>query len=349
MEVCFTGGVIEVENLTKRFGGQVAVDHLSFQVQEGRVTGFLGPNGSGKSTTMRCMLGLDRHQAGATRFDGQSFGQLPQPLTQVGALLDAGYVHPARTAQNHLRWLAATNGMSRTRVGEVLDMVGLHDVAGRKLKGFSLGMRQRLGIASIMLGDPHTLILDEPGNGLDPEGIRWVRDVLRMFADQGRTVFVSSHLLSEMNLMADHLIVIGRGRLIDNCSVAEFVGRHATRWVRVRSPQLGRLLSALHGRVESIDTIDDSTAEVHGATTEMVGEAAARQGVVLHELAQQTGSLEDAFLKATADVVDYRAGEAPGGRPQAWDGAPVGPPSAGWMPPPPPASDGSDRPQEGGW
>ncbi|CAN5774697.1 ABC transporter ATP-binding protein [soil metagenome] len=327
--------MIEVHNLTKRFGAQVAVDDLSFEVHEGRVTGFLGPNGSGKSTTMRCMVGLDRQQRGETRFDGKEFVAHERPLTQIGSLLDAGYVHPARTAHNHLRWLAASNGLPKSRVDEMLDMVGLAPVAKRKVKTYSLGMRQRLGIASVMLGDPHTLILDEPGNGLDPEGIRWVRDVLRLFAGQGKTVLVSSHLLSEMQLMANDLIVIGRGRLIDQCQVNEFVRRHATQWVRVRSPELGRLTSALEGRLRSVETLDGSTADLHGVTTEIVGEVAASKQVVLHELSMQTGSLEDAFLRATASTGEYAAHAVPpaqpGYPPQGYP--PQGPPGAGWAPP----------------
>lgn len=327
------GAVIEVRNLTKRFGAQVAVDDLSFEVHEGKVTGFLGPNGSGKSTTMRCMVGLDRQQRGGTRFDGKEFAAHERPLTQIGSLLDAGYVHPARTAHNHLRWLAASNGLAKARVDEVLDMVGLTPVAKRRVKTYSLGMRQRLGIASVMLGDPHTLILDEPGNGLDPEGIRWVRDVLRLFADQGKTVLVSSHLLSEMQLMANDLIVIGRGRLIDQCPVAEFVRRHATQWVRVRSPQLSRLTSALQGRLRSVETVDGRTADLHGVTTEIVGEAAAAHQIVLHELSMQTGSLEDAFLRATANTGEYAAHAvtAPGPPTQATHGSPR--PGSGWAPP----------------
>jgi len=343
--------VIEVQNLTKRFGAQVAVDDLSFEVHEGRVTGFLGPNGSGKSTTMRCMVGLDRQQRGETRFDGKEFAAHARPLTQIGSLLDAGYVHPARTAHNHLRWLAASNGLPKARVEEVLEMVGLSPVAKRRVKTYSLGMRQRLGIASVMLGDPHTLILDEPGNGLDPEGIRWVRDVLRLFAGQGKTVLVSSHLLSEMQLMANDLIVIGRGRLIDQCPVGEFVRRHATRWVRVRSPQLGRLTTALQGQLRSVETVDGTTADLHGVTTEIVGEVAAAKQIVLHELSMQTGSLEDAFLRATAHTGEYAARAVPGAQagspPQDYqpEGYPPqgGPQGSGWAPPggpPPPSQDG---------
>ena len=228
--------MIEIRGLTKRFGKVVAVDDLSFDVSPGRVTGFLGPNGAGKSTTMRCMVGLDRPDGGTTTFDGRHFESLRRPLHEIGALLDAGYVHPARSGRNHLRWLAASNGLPRKRVDEVLAMVGLTDAAGRRVRGYSLGMRQRLGLAGVLLGDPHTVILDEPANGLDPEGIRWIRDMLVYLAKQGRTVLVSSHLLSEMSLMADDLVVIGRGRLIEQGRVSEFLDRHATRWVRVRTP-----------------------------------------------------------------------------------------------------------------
>ena len=228
--------MIEIRNLTKRFGRTVAVDDLSFDVHPGRVTGFLGPNGSGKSTTMRCMVGLDRPQGGSTSFDGARYESIRAPLFEVGALFDAGYVHPGRSGRNHLRWLAATNRVPTARIDECLDQVGLTEVAGRKVKGYSLGMRQRLGLAGVLLGDPHTVILDEPANGLDPEGIRWIRDVLVHLARQGKTVLVSSHLLSEMALMADDLVVIGRGRLIEQGPVDQFIDRHATRWVRVRTP-----------------------------------------------------------------------------------------------------------------
>ncbi len=230
--------MIEVRNLTKRFGKTVAVDDLSFDVQPGRVTGFLGPNGSGKSTTMRCMVGLDRHERGSTTFDGKFYRQLHAPLHEVGILLDAGYVHPARSGRNHLKWLAATNGIALKRVDEVLEMVGMTEVANRKLKGYSLGMKQRLGLAATLLGDPATIILDEPANGLDPEGIRWIRDFLRHYASQGRSVLVSSHLLGEMSLLAQDLVVIGKGRLISQSSVDDFVRHNAVAWVHVRSPNL---------------------------------------------------------------------------------------------------------------
>jgi len=301
--------VIRITDLSKRFGRTIAVDHLSFDVREGAVTGFLGPNGSGKSTSMRCMLDLDRADSGGAQFDGRPFRSLERPLHEVGALLDAGYVHPGRSGRNHLRWLAASNGIARGRVDEVLDLVGLSAVGGRRVKTYSLGMRQRLGLAGVLLGDPHTVILDEPANGLDPEGIRWIRDVLVHLAAEGRTVLVSSHLLSEMALMATELVVIGQGHLIEQCTVADFVARHAQRWVRVASPAIGPLQSALAASGAFVTPVDASTIEVRGVTSAEVGELAATHGVVLHELSVQTGSLEDAFLKATAGAQEFRARE----------------------------------------
>ena len=304
--------MLQVHNLTKRFGQVVAVDDLSFDVQPGRVTGFLGPNGSGKSTTMRCMVGLDRYEQGEASFGGKQYRDLPAPLHEVGILLDAGYVHPARSGRNHLRWLAASNGIAMSRVDEVLELVGMSDVANRKLRGYSLGMKQRLGLASTLLGDPATIILDEPANGLDPEGIRWIRDFLRHYADQGRTVLVSSHALSEMSLMAQDLIVIGKGRLIQQSSVADFVAKHASSWVRVRSPQLPQLLEVVNRAGATVKLIGDAAApegaDVRGLPIEAIGEAAHAEGVVLHELTAQTESLEDAFLSATASSQEYRSG-----------------------------------------
>jgi ABC-2 type transport system ATP-binding protein len=301
--------VIEVRNLTKRFGKTLAVDDLSFDVRPGRVTGFLGPNGSGKSTTMRCMVGLDRHERGTTTFEGRHYSQLREPLHEVGILLDAGYVHPARSGRNHLKWLAATNGISLKRVDEVLELVGMTEVANRKLKGYSLGMKQRLGLAATLLGDPATIILDEPANGLDPEGIRWIRDFLRHYADQGRSVLVSSHLLGEMSLLAQDLVVIGKGRLISQSSVDEFVRSNAMAWVHVRSPQLPALIEALErggGKVATGATPD--SIDVHELTIEQIGEIAFTAQVVLHELSTKTESLEDAFLSATATAQEYRSG-----------------------------------------
>lgn len=300
--------MITVERLTKVFGSKFAVADLSFDVQPGRVTGFLGPNGSGKSTTMRCMLGLDRANGGRALFHGKPYHELERPLHQVGALLDAGYVHPGRSGRNHLRWLAASNGLPASRVDDVLATVGLTEVGGNRLRSYSLGMKQRLGLASVLLGDPHTIILDEPANGLDPEGIRWIRDVLVYLAGQGKTVLVSSHLLSEMALMAESLVVIGKGQLIEQCTVADFVGRYGDHWVRVKSPKAAALVDALRAGGAQVQSLDETTIEVRGPDAAQVGELAARYQVTLHELSQQTGSLEDAFLKATAGVQEYQAG-----------------------------------------
>jgi ABC-2 type transport system ATP-binding protein len=300
--------VIEIRDLTKRFGRVLAVDGLTFDVHPGRVTGFLGPNGSGKSTTMRCMLGLDRPERGATTFDGKRFESFRTPLHEVGALLDAGYVHPGRSGRNHLRWLAASNGLPAARVDEVLATVGLTDVAKRKVRGYSLGMRQRLGLAGVLLGDPHTIILDEPANGLDPEGIRWIRDVLVHLARQGKTVLVSSHLLSEISLMADDLVVIGRGRLIEQGPVTQFIDRHADKWVRVRTPDPASFAARLQAAGATYQPLAPDGIEVFGLAIHQVGELAARHGTVLHELSPQSSSLEDAFLRATADAQEYRSG-----------------------------------------
>lgn len=296
--------MIVVEGLTKKYGSTVAVDDLSFSVQPGVVTGFLGPNGSGKSTTMRCMIGLDRMQSGRALFDGKNYAELKHPLREVGTLLDAGNAHSGRTARNHLRWMAASNGLPAKRVDEVLDIVGLQQVAKKRVGQFSLGMKQRLGIASVLLGDPRVVILDEPANGLDPEGIRWIREMLKHLASQGRAVLVSSHLLSEMALIADELVVIGKGRLIEQCTVDQFISRHARKWVVVRSPQLGTLVDVARAQGMQVAT-SETTAEFHGVASETIGEMAAANGVVLHELSTQTGSLEDAFLEVTASSVEY--------------------------------------------
>ena len=312
--------------MTKRFGKVVAVDDLSFDVSPGRVTGFLGPNGAGKSTTMRCMVGLDRPDGGTTTFDGRHFESLRRPLHEIGALLDAGYVHPARSGRNHLRWLAASNGVPLKRVDEVLAMVGLTDAAKRRVRGYSLGMRQRLGLAGVLLGDPHTVILDEPANGLDPEGIRWIRDMLVYLAKQGRTVLVSSHLLSEISLMADDLVVIGRGRLIEQGRVSEFLDRYSTRWVRVRTPTPAPFAEQLQLEGATCSPAGPDAIDVHDLAMERVGDLAAQHGVVLHELSPQQASLEDAFLKATAGDQEFRTGSA------------VPPPPDGSFPPPAGAS-----------
>jgi len=304
--------MLSVANLTKRFGSKVAVDHLSFDVRPGVVTGFLGPNGSGKSTTMRCMLGLDRPESGNASFDGRTYRDLRQPLHEVGALLDAGYVHPGRSGRNHLRWLAASNGIARRRVDEVLELVGLATVAGARTRTYSLGMRQRLGLASVLLGDPQTVILDEPANGLDPEGVRWIRDVLTHLAGQGRTVLVSSHQLAEVALMANDLVVIGQGRLIEQSTVSDFIDRHADRWVRVQGPAIAALQPSLTAHGAKVEQIDGTTLHVRGIACSVVGEMAAAGQLVLHELSPQTGSLEDAFLKATAGAQEYRSGSTGG-------------------------------------
>jgi ABC-2 type transport system ATP-binding protein len=284
----------------------VAVDDLSFTVQAGRVTGFLGPNGAGKSTTMRMILGLDSPSAGGVRIDGKRYKDLHQPLRMVGALLDAKWVHPNRSARAHLRWLAKSNKLPAKRVDEVLDIVGLTSVAGRRAGGFSLGMSQRLGIAAALLGDPQVLLFDEPVNGLDPEGILWIRKFMHRLADEGRTVFVSSHLLSEMALTAQELIVIGRGKLIAQSSTEEFVNRASENAVLVRSPQLGVLRTALHHNGVSVKDDGDSLI-VSGMDIAQVGELAAANGAVLHELSPQRGSLEEAFIQLTSDSVEYHA------------------------------------------
>jgi ABC-2 type transport system ATP-binding protein len=304
--------VIRVDGLTKRFGRSVAVDNLSFSAAPGRVTGFLGPNGSGKSTTMRCMIGLDRADAGQVTFDGSPYHDLSQPITHVGVLLDAGYVHPARRAVDHLRTVAVAGGVARSRVDDVLEMVGLVSVGRSRVRHYSLGMRQRLGLAAALLGDPAVVILDEPANGLDPEGIRWIRDMLRHLASHGRTVLVSSHQLGEISLMADDLVVIGRGRLIDECPVGEFIRRHTTTRVRVRSPHIGEIVRQVRARGADADIVGDlafsDAAVITGLAIVDVGEIAAEFGAVLHELTEVTDSLEDAFLSVTGEAAEFRSG-----------------------------------------
>lgn len=298
--------MIEVQKLTKHYGRTVAVDDLSFTVRPGTVTGFLGPNGAGKSTTMRLMLGLDVADGGRVLIDGKPYRSLRHPLRVVGALLDAKWVHPNRSARSHLRWLARSNDVPVRRVDEVLGLVGLSGVANRRAGGFSLGMSQRLGIAGALLGDPGVLLFDEPVNGLDPEGILWVRGFMRELAGQGRTVLVSSHLLSEMSLTADDLVVIGRGRLMAECSTAEFIRQAGESAVKVRSPHLDTLRLALLDK--GFDpSVTDGELTVVGASTDQVGDIAAANGVVLHELSPQTGSLEQAFMRLTGDAVEYQA------------------------------------------
>ncbi|WP_433173438.1 ABC transporter ATP-binding protein [Actinoallomurus sp. CA-150999] len=305
--------VIEVQNLTKRYGDTVAVDRLSFTVRPGQVTGFLGPNGAGKSTTMRMMLGLDRPATGRVLIDGRPYDRLTEPLRRVGALLEATAVHRGRRAQDHLWWLARSNRIPKTRVREVLALVGLESVARKRSKGFSLGMSQRLGIAATLLGDPPVLLFDEPLNGLDPEGIVWIRNLMKKLAAEGRTVFVSSHLMNEMALTADHLVVIGRGRLLADTTVTQFVAAHTRSFVRVRTPEPERMWNALAAAGVTVTQAADGTLEADGTEAATIGEIAAASGLIVHEVATQTASLEEAFMRLTGDVVDYRAGHQAGG------------------------------------
>ncbi|MFD5461312.1 ATP-binding cassette domain-containing protein [Kitasatospora sp. NPDC127059] len=301
--------MIEIQGLTKEYEGRRVVDDLSFEVRPGVVTGFLGPNGAGKSTTMRLLLGLDRPTAGHALIDGRPYAGLADPLRQVGALLDAQALHGGRTARGHLRWLAASNGLPERRVGEVLAQVGLADAAGQRIRRFSLGMRQRLGVAAALLGDPVALLLDEPVNGLDPEGIRWIRTLLRELAAEGRAVLVSSHLMSEMALTADHLVVIGRGRLLADAATSDFIDRHGRTRIRVRAVDPTKLAALFAGPVHGLDAtqVDGGAWEVTGAEPERIAALAAAEGVVLYEIAVQQDSLEEAFMRMTADSVEYRA------------------------------------------
>ncbi|MCX4660036.1 ABC transporter ATP-binding protein [Streptomyces uncialis] len=322
--------MIELEGLTKRFGEKVAVDELTFTVRPGIVTGFLGPNGAGKSTTMRMMLGLDHPTAGEVRIDGEHYDRLKDPLTAIGALLDAKAMHGGRSAYNHLLCLAQSNGIPAPRVDEVLDTVGLTAVAGKKAKGFSLGMGQRLGIAGALLGDPRILMFDEPVNGLDPEGIHWIRHLMKSLAAQGRTVFVSSHLMSEMALTADHLVVIGQGRLLADTSMADFIRENSRSYVRLRTPQRERLLDVLHANGVTVVETAGGVLEVDGHPSERLGELASEHRIVLHELSPQQASLEEAFMQLTAASVEYHAHTGPA---DGLSGGPVadpGPPRPGW-------------------
>ena len=303
--------MIEARGLTKRFGDKLAVDQLTFTVEPGRITGFLGPNGAGKTTTMRLILGLDRPTRGTVTVHGKEFAHLAYPMHEIGALLDAKAVHGGRSAHNHLLCLAQANGIPRSRVGEVLELVGLTEVAGKRSKGFSLGMGQRLGIAAALLGDPAILMFDEPVNGLDPEGILWIRNLMKALAAEGRTIFVSSHLMSEMENTADHLLVIGRGRLIADCSVAEFIERNSVQSVRIRTPKpevLGGLIAAAGGTT----TPGAGGALVaQGLPVDRIGDLAFENGIRLHELAPAQASLEEAFMELTADSVEFQA-QTPG-------------------------------------
>ncbi|MFF2375739.1 ABC transporter ATP-binding protein [Streptomyces xiamenensis] len=321
--------MIELAGLTKRYGGKTAVNDLTFSVRPGIVTGFLGPNGAGKSTTMRMMLGLDHPTSGEVLIDGERYDRLRDPLLAIGALLEAKAVHPGRTAYNHLLCLAQSNGIARERIDVVLDLVGLGAVARKRPKGFSLGMGQRLGIASALLGDPRILMFDEPVNGLDPEGIHWIRNLMKRLAADGRTVFVSSHLMSEMALTAEHLVVIGQGRLLADTSMADFIRENSRSFVRVRGPEPERLRAVLErtGGGVRVTAAADGVLEVEGTEAARIGELVAGQGLVLHELSPQQASLEEAFMRLTHGSVEYEAhngGQGPGA-----PDPPGAPPAAG--------------------
>ncbi len=291
--------VIEVSELTKRYGSAVAVDRLTFHVKPGQVTGFLGPNGAGKSTTMRVVLGLDRPTSGRALVNGRRYAEMRRPMREVGALLDAGAVHGGRTALDHLRWLARSNGIGSDRVVSLLELVGLAGVARKRIRTFSLGMKQRLGIAAALLGDPGVLLFDEPVNGLDPDGVRWIRELMRGLAAEGRTVLLSSHLMSEMERTADHLVIIGRGRLIADTSVGELVGRFQ-RGVLVRSPRAGELADLLKARGATVVTEPGGGLTVSGLDAGEIGDLAAGRGIPVHEVTSLTTSLEDTYMRLTA-------------------------------------------------
>jgi ABC-2 type transport system ATP-binding protein len=346
--------MIEARDLTKMFGGTVAVDHLSFTVQAGRVTGFLGPNGAGKSTTMRLILGLDHPTSGSATINGKPYAELPTPLRTVGALLEAKSVHTGRSARNHLLFLAQTQGLPSSRVDAMLDLVGLREVASRRAGTFSLGMSQRLGVAAAMLGDPEVLLLDEPVNGLDPEGVLWIRNLMKYLASQGKTVLVSSHLMNEMAVTADHLIVIGRGRLLADAPTEDVVARGSGQSVRVRTPapdRLTELITAEGGRAElaaagANGDGGDSAADhapvliVTGLPAARIGELAASASVVLHELTPQLASLEDAFLELTSDSLQFGHHDA---EPHWLDPAGLGPSTERPAAEPAESTDGSIR------
>jgi ABC-2 type transport system ATP-binding protein len=297
--------IVEAHQLTKRYGRKLAVDHLSFTVQPGKVTGFLGPNGAGKSTTMRLLLGLDRPDSGHATVAGRPYRALARPLSVVGALLEARAAHPGRSAYQHLLWLAQTQALPRKRVEEVLDLVGLRQVARQRAGGFSLGMGQRLGIAAALLGDPQVLLLDEPVNGLDPEGVLWIRNLMKQLAGEGRTVLVSSHLLHEMAVTAEQLIVIGRGRLIADCSTADFIARNPQRSVLVKTPDAARLAALVAAEGGQVRQDGTDALMVTGLEAPRLAELAARERLVLHELTPRLASLEEAFMQLTKDSVEY--------------------------------------------
>jgi ABC-2 type transport system ATP-binding protein len=299
--------MIQANQLSKHYGDTVAVDEASFTVLPGRVTGFLGPNGAGKSTTMRMILGLDRPTSGSVTVNGAPYGDLPAPLRAVGALIEARALDPGRSAANHLKWLADSNGIERSRVGVVLDMVGLSDVAGKRAGSFSLGMNQRLGIAAALLGDPETLIFDEPINGLDPDGILWIRNLMKSLASEGRTVFLSSHMMSEMALTAEHLIVIGRGKIIADASVEDIIASNASTSVRVRAARQPLLVPLLAGRGAVIEELPDGALSVSGLDSAEIGAVASEHSIALTELTPEGATLEEAFLELTHNETDYRA------------------------------------------
>jgi ABC-2 type transport system ATP-binding protein len=303
--------MIEAHGLTKRYGEKTAVDDISFTIAPGSVTGFLGPNGAGKSTTMRMIVGLDRPSSGSVTVNGKPYASHRAPLGEVGALLDAKAVHSGRSARSHLRTMAATHNIPTSRVDEVIEMTGLAPVARKRVGGFSLGMGQRLGIASAMLGNPRTLILDEPVNGLDPEGVQWVRRLVRSLADEGRTVFLSSHLMSEMSQTADQLLVIGRGRIIAAGPVQEVIDSVSGAAVRVRTPRATELAALLQGDGVVVTSPEPGTLEMRGIDAERVGELAFAHGIVLHELSPRSASLEEAYMALTQDAVEYRSDVAP--------------------------------------
>ena len=303
--------MIELRGLTKRYGDRLAVDDVTVTVQPGVVTGFLGPNGAGKSTTMRMVLGLDRPTAGTALVNGKPYAEHRDPLRQVGALLEARALHPGRTARAHLQSLAAAGGLPRERVDTVLELSGLTGVAGKRVGGFSLGMGQRLGVATALLGDPATVVLDEPVNGLDPDGVLWIRTLARRLAAEGRTVFFSSHLMAEMAVTAEHLVVMGRGRLVADVSTAEFLRRAGGDGVRVRSPRAAELAGLLAGPDVAVESAEAGVLLVRGVPTEVIGDRAAAAGIALHELTAVQASLEEAFMALTADDREYRTEEQP--------------------------------------
>jgi ABC-2 type transport system ATP-binding protein len=308
--------MIEATGLTKRYGDRLAVDQLSFSIRPGQVTGFLGPNGAGKSTTMRMILGLDTPTSGTVTIDGKTFAALDNPMREVGALLDAKAIHGGRSAYNHLWCLAQTNNLPKRRVDEVLELVGLSEVARKRSKGFSLGMGQRLGIASALLGDPRILMFDEPVNGLDPEGILWIRNLMKTLAAEGRTVFVSSHLMSEMENTADHLLVIGRGRMIADCTVQEFIDQNSQLAIRVQTPEAGRLAGLLAAAGATAVPDGENGLLVTELEMRRIGDVAFDNRIRLHELAPLQASLEQAFMELTKDSVEFQAA-MPGSRSDA--------------------------------